>query len=47
MKIIVLPSAVWSISWTGHQLAVGLGSGEVRVLDSKFRCSALDEEWLV
>ena len=47
MKIVVLPSPVLSISWTEHQLAVGLYTGEVRVWDSQFRCSALDEEWLV
>jgi hypothetical protein len=47
MKIVVLPSELTSIDWTGHQLAVGLHSGEVRVLESQFRCSALDEEWLV
>ena len=46
VKIVVLPSEVKSIDWTGHHLAMGLGSGEVRVLDSQFRCGALEEEWL-
>ena len=46
VKIVVLPAKVKSVDWTGHRLATGLENGEVRVLNSQFRCGALEEAWL-